>query len=139
MLILLFKIFRFNYVYLGVYGVFILFMAIKNITSEHIVLSDTGIEYHRFGATYNVNWENLEEINTRWIILPLLMMPPKQEGICIDPSLIRITEWWLGYDTCYSYERWNKEMFIPLSIFSENWRESELGRQIKQYAPHLFQ
>jgi hypothetical protein len=30
-------------------------------------------------------------------------------------------------------------VFIPLSPFDKNWRDSELGQQIKQYAPHLFE
>jgi hypothetical protein len=29
--------------------------------------------------------------------------------------------------------------FIPVSLFDDNWRTSDLGQQIKQYAPHLFQ
>ncbi|HAE60390.1 MAG TPA: hypothetical protein DCG54_13015 [Anaerolineae bacterium] len=29
--------------------------------------------------------------------------------------------------------------FIPLSTFAKNWRDSDLGQQIKQYAPHLFE
>lgn len=29
--------------------------------------------------------------------------------------------------------------YIPIHNFGKNWRDSELGQQIKQYAPHLFE
>ena len=89
-LALLFKIFTPNYVCLGIYGAFILVTSFNNIVSEKIVISDKGIVYHRLGLTFNVKWENIKEINTYWSI------PLKQEGIYIDPDLIRITEWWSG-------------------------------------------
>ena len=37
-----------------------------------------------------------------------------------------------------TYSNFATYFFIPLSIFINNWRNSELGQQIKQYAPHLF-
>jgi hypothetical protein len=136
-LILVFETSIFNYIYFGMFAIFILFITFKGITSEHIVLSDTRIEYHRVGLTFNVNWENIEEINMHWSIP--LSIPLKQEGLYIDQSLIKITEWWSGSYLSYGgYGGWGRKSFIPLSIFSENWRDSELGQQIKEYAPHLF-
>jgi hypothetical protein len=129
-LVLIAKTF-FPYVCLSIYSILILFFTFKNITGEHIELSVNGIEYHRFGLTFNVKWENIEEINTYWQI------PFRQEGLYIDPDLIRITQWSLGSYKAHS--GWSRKSFIPLSIFSENWRDSELGQQIKQYAPHLFE
>jgi hypothetical protein len=120
-----------NYICLGIYGVFVLVTSFKNITSEHIVISNNGIEYHRLGLTFNVKWENMKEINGYW------SMPFKQEGIYVDPDIIRITEWGLG--SYKAYGGWSRKAFIPLSKFSENWRDSELGEQIKQHAPHLFE
>ena len=128
---LLFKIFAPNYICLGIYGSFILLTSFKNIVSEKIVISDKGIEYHRLGLTFNIKWENIEEINTHWSV------PFKQEGLYIDPDLIRITEWWSG--SYKAYGGWGRKAFIPLSKFSEDWRNSQLGQQIKQYAPHLFE
>ncbi len=101
------------------------------MTTERVTLSDSGIEYHRIGLTFHTKWENLRDINTHWFSFF------EQEGISLDPDLIRITEWWQGsYKT---YGGWSQKVFIPLSKFSDNWRDSELGQQIKQYAPHLFE
>jgi len=128
---LLFIIFSPNYVCLGVYGAFILIAAFKNIAGEKIEISGKGIEYHRLGLTFNTKWENVRELETQWF-------PPfEQEGILLDPDQIRITEWWSGNYT--GYGGWGRKSFIPLSKFSETWRDSELGQQIKQYAPHLFE
>jgi len=115
----------------GVISIGIIFFSIKNIISEHITLSQDGIEYHRLGLTFNTKWENVRELETQWF-------PPfEHEGISLDPDQIRITEWWSGNYT--GYGGWSRKSFIPLSKFSENWRDSELGQQIKQHAPHLFE
>lgn len=127
---ILFKISISDYICASIFGTYILFATFKTITGEHIELSVSGIEYHRFGLTFNAKWENLREINLHWFSLV------DQEGVFIDHDLIRITEWWTGYYKVYG--GWSQKAFIPLSKFSENWRESELGQQIKQYAPHLF-
>ncbi len=124
------RIFTPSYICLGAYCIVFIFFTFKNIISEHIAVDDKGIAYHRFGLTFNAKWENIKEINMNWAI------PFRQEGLHIDPDLIRITEWWLGSYTANS--GWSRKAFIPLSAFSESWRESELGQQIKQYAPHLF-
>jgi hypothetical protein len=129
-LVLIFKT-SFPYICLGIYSILILLFTFKNITDEHVELSINGIEYHKFGLTLNVKWENIEKINEYWSI------PFRQEGLCIDPDQIRITEWWLGSYT--SHSGWSRKVFIPLSTFADNWRDSELGQQIKQYAPHLFE
>ena len=127
---ILLKISISGFVCASIFCVYILFATFKGITGENIKLSVNGIEYHRFGLTFNVKWENIEEISTYWSILFT------QEGLYIDPDLIRITQWSLGSYKAHS--GWSRKAFIPLSIFSENWRDSELGHQIKQYAPHLF-
>ena len=128
---ILFKIFTPNYVCLGIYGVFILVTSFKNIISEKIVISDKGIEYHRLGLTFSTKWENVRKLDTQWF------KPFEQEGISLDPDQIRITEWWSG--NYKAYGGWSRMSFIPFSKFSENWRDSKLGQQIKQYAPHLFE
>jgi len=119
-----------NYVCLGIYGAFILVASFKNMVSEKIGISDKGIEYHRLGLTFSTKWENVRKLDTQWF-------PPfEQEGISLDPDQIRITEWWSGtYTTCGG---WSRKSFISFSKFSANWRDSELGQQIKEYAPHLL-
>jgi hypothetical protein len=128
---LLFPIFKSNYICFGIYSILILLASFKNIISEHLVVSNYGIEYHRLGLTFSAKWENIKEINEHW------SLPYKQEGIHIDPDLIQIKEWWSGSFKVFG--GLGRKTFIPLSRFSENWRDSELGQHIKRYAPYLFQ
>ncbi len=122
---------RSNVVCFGIISACIIFFTVKSIISEHIALSSSGIEYHRLGLTFHAKWENTREINIHWFA------PFEQEGIFINSDLIQITEWWQG--SYKAYGGWSQRAFIPLSKFSDNWRDSELGRQIKQYAPHLLE
>ena len=119
------------YICVAIFAIIIFAMFFKNIISEKIVISDKGIEYHRLGLTFNTRWEYVREIDTKWF-------PPfQQEGILLDSDQIRITEWWTG--NYKPYGGLSGKSFIPLSKFSENWRDSELGQQIRQHAPHLFE
>ena len=129
--IFFFKITQSNLFCFGVIALYTIFFTIKSITTEHITLSNSGIEYHRIGLTFHAKWENLGEINVHWFTLF------EQEGIFIDPDLIRITEWWIG--SYKEYGAWSRKAFIPLSKFSDNWRKSEIGQQIQQHAPYLFE
>ena len=129
--ILAYRLFSPFYICVGIFAAINLSMFFKNIASEKIVISDKGIEYHRLGLTFDTTWKNVREIDTKWF-------PPfQQEGIPLDPDQIRITEWSTGNYT--PNVGLSGRSFIPLSKFSENWRDSELGGQIKQYAPHLFE
>jgi hypothetical protein len=129
-LLFFFRITRSNIICFGIIGICIAFFAIKNMISEHVTLSNSGIEYHRLGLTFHAKWEDTREINIHWFA------PFEQEGIFIDDDLVRITEWRSG--SYKAYGGWGAKVFIPLSKFSDNWRNSELGQQIEQYAPHLF-
>jgi hypothetical protein len=130
-LLFLYKISPPDFICFGVISIYIIIVTIKSITDEHITLSNSGIEYHRVGLTFHAKWENVREIKIYWFI------PFEQEGIFIDPDLIRITEWWLG--SYKGFGGWSQKSFIPLSKFSISWRDSEFGQQIKQHAPHLFE
>jgi hypothetical protein len=126
-LVFLFKIIP-NYYCIGVFAVVILLIAVSNIRSERIILSDKVIQYRRLGLAFNAKWEDIEGVGKNFLI------PVIYEGLLIDPERIRMSEWWLG-----SYANWIRKAFIPLSCFANNWRDSDLGQQIKQHAPHLFE
>jgi hypothetical protein len=119
-----------NLVCFGSISVLFALLTISNIISEHVTLSKDGIKYHRVGLTFNTEWKNVRELKTRWV-------PPfEQEGIILTADQFRIAEWWVNSN---ELGVWGQKAFIPLSKFSDNWRDSELGQQIKQYAPHLFE
>jgi hypothetical protein len=61
-------------------------------------------------------WKDITSLGFRWGPLP------RMEGLLV-PAAGQVTPF---------------EKFIPLSIFAEDWRDSELGGQIKKYAPHLW-
>ena len=91
---------------------------------EHIIISSDGIEYQTLVYAIKVSWEQVEMIKGHFQLMV------RRTALVVN----------------YSNENvlWKKlpfslpSRFIPLSCFANNWRESELGQQIKQYAPHLF-
>ena len=129
------------YIYLSLPGCvllyFILYGIIRSVRNfraleeEAICISDKTIEYRRLGSAFEVYWNDIEKISRNLYFYI-------QDCLIIDKADIRITESSMfGYPFHYNLFDFQK-VFIPLSCFSENWRESELGQQIKQYAPHLF-
>jgi hypothetical protein len=90
---------------------------------EQMLLSTNGIQYRTFGRSVFVRWANLERIGAT--------SRTKIEGVFASYQREDISVWLPGMSL-------GKEIFIPLAIFAENWRDSELGRQIRQSAPHLF-
>jgi hypothetical protein len=92
---------------------------------EKMTLSTNGIQYHTFGRSIFVRWANLERIGAT-------SRAKNIEGV-FAPCQPDDTRVWLPGIPL------GKEIFIPLAIFADNWRDSNLGQQIKQYAPHLFE
>jgi hypothetical protein len=73
-----------------------------------------------------VKWNDAQRIDTyQYTNWP-------QDCICAPRNKAVIKGW-------QSFCGYGKEVRIPLEDFSRNWRDTELGQQIKQYAPHLFQ
>ncbi|MBI5935246.1 MAG: hypothetical protein HY867_16215 [Chloroflexi bacterium] len=91
---------------------------------ESIILSEKGIEYNSFGYVVGVKWESMKRLGFRW--------DDNYRSTGVFASEYSVTK-----------KIWSpnmfKEVFIPLSKFSNNWRDSDLGQQIKQHAPHLFE
>ena len=86
--------------------------------NQKLVVARSGIEYHVGLSRIKASWKDVERIVSRWDVFP------KTEGLIVPktgelPLLL-------------------SKLFIPLSLFAENWRESELGLEIKKHAPHLF-
>ncbi|MEW6031091.1 MAG: hypothetical protein ACOYZ8_14430 [Chloroflexota bacterium] len=90
-----------------------------------IVINPIEITYRASGYTVSVHWKDVTRIGQRSIL--------KYDCLFVDKSTEGVKIWLPG-------TLWGEaEAFIPLSHFEKNWRDSELGQQIKQYAPHLFQ
>ena len=88
------------------------------VLNQKIVISRNGIEYHAGWSRIEATWKDVEKIVFRWDLFD------KTEGLLVPktgemPLLL-------------------SKLFIPLSLFANDWRESELGEEIKKNAPHLF-
>jgi hypothetical protein len=123
--------FRLYFLGLGLFSVYYL---IRKIRNEHIVVSEKGIEYHSPWLILVAKWESIEKISYYW------HNGFRYECLLIDNSLTRIKKW--SFPERYPptpLEGFPHKTIIPLSCYADNWRNSELGQQIKQYAPHLFE
>jgi hypothetical protein len=122
-------------IYLSGLGLLGAYNIIQKIRNEHIVVSEKGIEYFAPGVIFETAWKNIERISKYW------HNGFRQDCFLIDSSQIRMKKWsfFLGRNLPMPFGFTLQKTLIPLSGFSENWSDSELGQQIKQYAPHLFE
>jgi hypothetical protein len=105
--------------------------AFHHAPTAHIVVSKNGVLWRSFGFTLSTSWEDIERISYHVYGLSI------QEGLAATRLKLQIHKTGIG---CLPTP-WQTppfKPFIPLSCFVHNWRNSELGGQIKQYAPHLF-
>lgn len=103
-------------------------MAIERIFiafTQKLILSEDDITFQRIGLTVTIKWGNVQRIGFNSLGKP-------QECI-FAPKAKSIVKGW------GSFGIYGKDVYFPMNDFAENWRDSDLGQQIKQYAPHLFQ
>jgi hypothetical protein len=105
---------------------FLLGVLITRFYGEMLIVSKEGIEYYRGVFGIKVPWDRFKRIGHFWF----------REGLFIRN----------GYITTVSpiFPNWTVHggflvyVFVPLSSFANDWRDSEIAEQIKQYASHLF-
>lgn len=116
---------------LGFFGVYFLIVQIRN---EHLLVSESGIEYHSPWMIIETKWEDIEAISQHWYHGLL------NDCLVVNNSKARIKKW--KFPVRYPPSPFgfsSQKTIFPLSSFADNWRDSDLGQQIKQYAPHLFE
>ena len=96
---------------------------------ERIIISENFIEYYGVNYSFQVDWDKIKKINIR------KELTGTQEGLIIEYRSVKYLTLKTGGIPRYI----PREFFIPLSCFSNNWRDTKLGQQIKQHAPHLFE
>lgn len=123
----------FAYYLLGL-GILSIYFSIVQARNESIVVSENGIEFRSLGMIVETKWEDIEGISRYWYHgLP-------NECLVVDNSKARIRKWTFPARYPPSPFGFSSHITIfPLSSFADNWRDSDLGQQIKQYAPHLFE
>ncbi|HEU0296043.1 MAG TPA: hypothetical protein VFR47_25125 [Anaerolineales bacterium] len=103
-----------------------------NAPTSHIIVSKAGVVWHGLGFTLSTSWKDIEKISHRVYGFSI------QEGLAVTKLKVRINETGVGYLPT-AWQSPPVRPFIPLSCFVDNWRASELEKQIQQYAPHLFE
>ena len=118
---------RFFLVLYLIMGITALASTFYDLATERIIVSERGIEYRKLAFAFEVSWADMDEFGYYWF----------REGLLIEKDAIKPI---FVYRPTYAILMgFGQSAFIPLSSFSNNWRSSELGKQIKQYAPRLFE
>jgi len=111
-----------------IFGAIFLVAGIYTLSHTKIIITEKGIEYHvPLAFAYEVLWGNIDEVGYYWF----------REGLFADRNSININ--YVSRNIYATFMGYRQSVFIPLSSFSNNWRDSELGQRIKQYAPRLFE
>ncbi|MBV6449727.1 MAG: hypothetical protein MHPDNHAH_00440 [Anaerolineales bacterium] len=118
----------FSIVYLAI-GIFSFSLSVYSLYKERIVITEKGIEYRKWFYAFwaiTVDWNELDEIGYYGFREGLFV--DKESIVQLKPENIFVTYWGAG-----------RSAFIPLSSFSNDWQNSEIGQVVKKHAPHLFE
>jgi hypothetical protein len=116
-----------------VFSIYQVVYLINYYGKKHIVVSEKSIEYNTPKVMFQAKWQDFEKLSSGW------HEQIKQEGIVIDKLKLETKNAFQQLPSKEYVLSKSSKAFIPLSCFSENWRDSELGQQVKQHAPHLFE
>lgn len=100
---------------------------------SHFVISSSGVEAFTAEGHYQTTWSNIERIDT----IPFSANSLFKEGLFLKEPALRF-RWWT-FLSRRTLRKWGIDRFIPLEHFSNDWRNGELGKEIRRYAPHLFE
>jgi hypothetical protein len=87
---------------------------------DELIMIQPGLELH-------TSWNNLSRIGNQSVLWGLR----KYECLILAGPATQKTKWW------FKVLKNKPEDVIPLSMFS-GWKGSELGQELKRYAPQLF-
>jgi hypothetical protein len=127
----------------------ILFMAIVLaivaffIYLVRLEVSPEGIVCYYPGMRIRSTWDNIEGYGYRtmsgWKLMSLVLRRPGLEISGWMKPLMSITTAMPTIESVQARRGLSEmENTIPVSMFAANWRESELGALIRQYAPEAF-
>ncbi len=97
-----------------------------------VVTSAEGIEYHQLGFRIKSAWEDVEAIRT------VNMGLGEREGLMLSNPSVEVGWWHRMFMRGSPSQRDLRKHFIPFTPLMRHWRHNALGRDIQQYAPHLF-
>jgi hypothetical protein len=91
-----------------------------------------GIEYYAPYYSIRTTWDNIESIG-RTLGGMYGYWHFEVEGFLLHQSALQGNKW-LNWPTRLVH----LDRFVPVSPFAKQWRDSELGQDVRRYAPHLF-
>lgn len=115
------------------------------ITSQvRLEVSDTEIVFRGWGYSVSSRWDNLLGYSRRPMgVYTVEALIPRSPGAQFHPFLekaLRIYRWTSlrggPHGLGLSEPDW---VGIPIGLFAENWRESDLGRIVQRYAPTAYE
>jgi hypothetical protein len=120
------------YLTMGVVGISDLLHALFMIYSEKLIVSENGVRYNSAYFSIDAKWADVVSISKRnwWFF--------KLDSLIVEEPEIKMKSLSSSLLVSLLRARTSKRS-IPLGCFSDNWSDSELGQQLKQYAPYLFQ
>ena len=92
-----------------------------------LVISPEGIEYYQVGYSVKTTWSNVARVGE--IPAGRIMA----EGLILHEPALFVDNWLSGVKYIQT-----RGKLIPLSLFKRDWLDSNLGQDIRKYAPHLF-
>jgi hypothetical protein len=99
------------------------------VFSIYLVISGDGIKYNLYNRA----------VTARWIETEGISRTTKIENLIINKPPYNKANFLFSLFPSNALKKIKTKSYIPLSWFADNWRDSELGQQIRQYAPHLFE
>ncbi len=113
----------------------LIFFVVARLT--WLEMSESGIVYRGLGMTIGTRWDNIDSIGTKFVtgegsIEGLVLRERGQEV----NGAVRVGSWlsWRATMALRDYE-----YFLPISnLQTKEWRDTDFGRELKRYAPRLF-
>jgi hypothetical protein len=115
-----------SFVFVGVILFLSVWLTAETLKTTRLALSPEKLEFYSPGLVLTTSWDNLERIGSMSTLLGA-----KYDSLVLRATATQKTAGW------FKLLRKHPEHEIPMSMFS-NWRVSEIGQEIKRYAPHLF-
>jgi len=110
-------------------GIFIFIYAAVSggysLLKAQIRFSSETVDYRTFLIVFSTKWKDISKLEVKKNRF-------NQEGIYIKSQAAK------GWPVIGAHPD-GLDVFIPVFMFVKSWRDSDLGQQIKQHAPHLFE
>lgn len=120
--------------FLGVlFGPFIVLLVVYAFRSR-LVLSPSGIEVLLGGSFAKTSWDNVDRIGE----ISVSVWAKPRQGLILREPAIRY-KWWVVRKVRRQFSESGQDRFIDLQAFTNDWRNSDLGREVRRYAPRLFE